>query len=83
LLQNHPSPEHLRSDQDVEEDHTIYRDASPQPYLPLGVKLTAYRLLNMSVIFSFGLAKGILTYMGQSVAPTTLDWIAGALLAVV
>jgi hypothetical protein len=31
----------------------------------------------MSVIFSFCLIKAILTYMGQSVALTTLDWVAG------
>ncbi|KAI9442883.1 hypothetical protein BJY52DRAFT_1128450 [Lactarius psammicola] len=54
-------------------------DASPPP---LGVNLTGYRLLNMMTVFSFGIAKGILTYMGQSTAPTTLDWVAGALLAV-
>ncbi|KAI0298129.1 hypothetical protein B0F90DRAFT_830869 [Multifurca ochricompacta] len=62
-----------------ENEHTTGSDALP---LPLGVKLTVYRLLNMSVVFTFGLAKAILTYMGQSVAPTTLDWISGALLAV-
>ncbi|KAF8260069.1 hypothetical protein EI94DRAFT_1689981 [Lactarius quietus] len=50
---------------------------------PLGVKLTCYRLLNMMTVFSFGIIKGILTYMGQSTAPTTLDWVSGALLAVV
>ncbi|KAH9001843.1 hypothetical protein EDB86DRAFT_404606 [Lactarius hatsudake] len=49
---------------------------------PLGVNLTGYRLLNMTIVFSFGIAKGILTYMGQSTAPTTLDWVGGALLAV-
>jgi hypothetical protein len=49
---------------------------------PLGVKLTGYRLLNMSVVFIFGMTKAILTYMGQSVMPTTLDWIGGAFLAV-
>jgi hypothetical protein len=49
---------------------------------PLGVKLTGYRLLNMTTVFSFGIIKGILTYMGQSTAPTTLDWVSGALLAV-
>jgi hypothetical protein len=36
----------------------------------------------MSVVFAFGLAKGILTYMGRSAVPTTLDWVSGALLAV-
>ncbi|KAF8460710.1 hypothetical protein DFH94DRAFT_123393 [Russula ochroleuca] len=49
---------------------------------PLGVKLTGYRLLNMSVVFVFGLTKAILTYMGWSVMPTTLDWVSGAFLAV-
>ncbi|KAH9034544.1 hypothetical protein EDB84DRAFT_1486843, partial [Lactarius hengduanensis] len=36
----------------------------------------------MTIVFSFGIIKGILTYMGQSTAPTTLDWVGGALLAV-
>jgi len=36
----------------------------------------------MMTVFSFGVTKAILTYMGQSTAPTTLDWVAGALLAV-
>ena len=50
---------------------------------PLGVKLTCYRLLNLTTLLSFGIIKGILTYMGQSTAPTTLDWISGSLLAAV
>jgi hypothetical protein len=50
---------------------------------PLGVKLTGYRLLNVTTVFSFGFIKGILTYTGQSTAPTTLDWVGGALLVVV
>ncbi|KAI9435752.1 hypothetical protein H4582DRAFT_620713 [Lactarius indigo] len=54
----------------------------PRPSPPLGVKLTGYRLLNMTTVFSFGTAKAILTYMGRSTAPTTLDWVAGTLLAV-
>ncbi|KAI0247225.1 hypothetical protein BJV78DRAFT_953998 [Lactifluus subvellereus] len=68
--------------QDFQNDHTINPDALPPPPPPLGVKLTAYRLLNMSVVFSFGLTKGILTYMGQSIAPTMLDWVAGVLLTI-
>jgi hypothetical protein len=36
-------------------------DATPPP---LGVKLTGYRLLNMTTVFSFGFIKGILTYKG-------------------
>ncbi|KAI9459827.1 hypothetical protein F5148DRAFT_274400 [Russula earlei] len=62
-----------------EDGHSTTFD-DPRP--PLGVKLTGYRLLNMSVVFLFGLTKAILTYMGQSAAPTTLDWILGSFLAV-
>jgi hypothetical protein len=36
----------------------------------------------MSVVFVFGITKAVLTYMGQSVAPTTLDWVSGAVLAI-
>ena len=50
---------------------------------PLGVKLTGYRLVFMATVFSFGTVKTILTYMGQSIAPTTLDWVSGTLLTVV
>ena len=54
-------------------------DAAP----PLGVKLTVYRLLNMSTMLSFCFAKGVLTYKGLSIVPTMLDWVSGGLLAVV
>ena len=54
-------------------------DATP----PLGVKLTVYRLLKMTIIFSFCFAKGILTYKGLSTVPTTVDWVSGGVLAVV
>jgi len=50
---------------------------------PLGVKLTGYRLVFMATVFCFGTVKTILTYMGQSIAPTTLDWVAGTFLTVV
>jgi len=67
-----------------EQDHEDSRATTlHDPPPPLGVKLTGYRLLNMSVIFDFCLAKAILTYMGQSVAPTTLDLVAGGVLTVV
>ncbi|KAN0136045.1 hypothetical protein V8E53_006206 [Lactarius tabidus] len=55
-------------------------DAKPPP---LGVKLTAYRLLNVTIMFVFPITKGILTYKGLSTMPTTLDWISGGVLAVV
>lgn len=54
------------------------RDSTPPP---LGVKLTVYRMLNMTILLSFGIIKAILTYKGKSAAPTTLDWVSGTLLA--
>jgi hypothetical protein len=50
--------------------------------LPLGVKLTGYRLLNVAVILAFGIVKAILSYSGGSAIPTTLDLVSGTLLAV-
>jgi|SRR5712671_5624206 len=49
--------------------------------LPLGVKLTGYRLLNLVVIFTIGGAKFILSLQGKSVAPTGLEWAGGTVLA--
>ncbi|KAI0252258.1 hypothetical protein BJV78DRAFT_367038 [Lactifluus subvellereus] len=49
--------------------------------LPLGFKLTWYRLLNMVVLFAFGLAKSILWWQGHSNAPTGLEWASGPMLA--
>ena len=52
-----------------------------QEFLPLGVKLTGYRLLNISVILAFGISKAVFAYRGQSVIPMTLEWVAGTCLA--
>jgi len=70
----------VRDQEEHRDEHSADTDVTLPP---LGVKLTGYRLLNMTIVFSFGIIKGILTYMGQSTAPTTLDWVSGALLAVV
>jgi hypothetical protein len=72
-------------DQDIELEapgrrHEFTLDELPPP---LGVKLTGYRLLNMSVMFTFGMSKAILTYMGRSAMPTTLELIGGTLLVVI
>ncbi|KAN0131809.1 hypothetical protein V8E53_010337 [Lactarius tabidus] len=37
----------------------------------------------MATVLSFGTIKTILTYVGQSIAPTTLDWFAGTFLTAV
>ena len=51
-----------------------------EPRLPLLVKLTGYRLLNIVVITTVVAWKAVLSYRGQSVAPTTLEWITGGVL---
>ncbi|TDL13660.1 hypothetical protein BD410DRAFT_846728 [Rickenella mellea] len=38
-------------------------------------KLTLFRLLVITHTAGFGLAKAILTYLGQSIGPTTLEWV--------
>jgi hypothetical protein len=49
--------------------------------LPLGVKLTGYRPLNLVVIFTIGVTKFILSLQEQSVAPTGLKWAGDTVLA--
>jgi len=66
-------------EEEYNDDRSADMDATSPP---LGVNLTCYRLLNVTTVFGFGITKGVLTYMGQSTAPTTLDWVSGALLAV-
>jgi hypothetical protein len=51
-----------------------------EPRPPLLVKLTGYRLLNILVITVFVTWKAVLSYQGQSLVPTTLDWITGGVL---
>jgi|SRR6266851_3150435 len=64
-------------DPDDPEENEV--DASKS--LLLGVKLTAYRLLNLVVLLAIGLAKFILSLKGQSVAPSGLEWVGGSVLA--
>ncbi|KAF8498217.1 hypothetical protein F5888DRAFT_1693645 [Russula emetica] len=48
---------------------------------PLGVKLTGYKLLNMSVMLTFTTTEAILAYTKRpAVISTWLDWIAGGFL---
>jgi len=50
--------------------------------LPLGVKLTGYRLLNIVVMFTIGVAKFILSLKSQSVTLTGLELAEGSVLAI-
>jgi hypothetical protein len=70
----------IPQDRQGEHDDDRSADATPPP---LGVKLTGYRLVFMTTLFSFGAVKSILTYKGQSIAPMTLDWVSRTLLAIV
>ena len=49
---------------------------------PLGIMLTGYRLVNMTVILAFGIQKVVSSYHGQPVTPTTVELAVGTLLAV-
>ncbi|KAI9511884.1 hypothetical protein F5148DRAFT_1167117 [Russula earlei] len=54
-----------------------------QRQAPLGVELTGYRLLTTSVILGIGIPKAVYSYSGQALVSTTLDWVAGVILALV
>jgi hypothetical protein len=49
---------------------------------PLGIKLTGYRLLSMTVILAFGIQKVVSSYHGQPVTPTMVELVVGTLLAI-
>jgi hypothetical protein len=65
--------------EEQDDDRLVDVDATPPP---LGVKLTGCRLVSMTTVLSCGIVKSILAYKGQSIAPTTLDWVAGTSLTV-
>jgi len=72
----------LSSEPDSSIEPKTVSSVTPERPLLL-VKFTAYRLLTMAVIVSFGTAKAVLSYKGQSIAPNTLDWILGVFWAIV
>ncbi len=43
---------------------------------PLRVKLTCYRLLNVTTVILWAIPKAILSYRNQSIAATTVDLLA-------
>ncbi|KAI0273969.1 hypothetical protein BGY98DRAFT_921265 [Russula aff. rugulosa BPL654] len=51
--------------------------------MPLGVELTGYRLLTTGVILGVGVPKAVYSYKGLALISTTLDWLAGVILAVI
>jgi hypothetical protein len=65
------------------EDNTQDNDRQRrQATIPLGVELTGYRLLTTGVILGVGVPKAVYSYKGQALISTTLDWLAGVILAV-
>ncbi|KIJ32617.1 hypothetical protein M422DRAFT_52771 [Sphaerobolus stellatus SS14] len=48
-----------------------------------GFRLTGFRLLTLLSTSGFGVVKAILSYLGHSTAPTTLDWAFGVVITVV
>ena len=75
---DHQNSSHEEQSEEPCGDHSVDMDDTPPPVV---VKLTGYRLVTMATVLSFGTVKAILTYMGQSITPTTLDWVSGTFLA--
>jgi len=71
-----PPPGKTNADVDDPEEDDEDAPLSPR------VKLTGYRLLNILVIFTIGLAKFILSLKGRSIAPTVLEWAGGSVLTI-
>ncbi|KAI0061148.1 hypothetical protein BV25DRAFT_1917116 [Artomyces pyxidatus] len=73
-------PTYLDAASDVEGqrllDHPNLAESEHQR-TPLLVKVTGYRLLTTAVVTGLGVPKAIASYQGESVVPTTLDWVAG------
>ncbi|KAJ7327604.1 hypothetical protein DFH08DRAFT_1026731 [Mycena albidolilacea] len=56
----------------------------PAPVAPRPrVKITAWRILNTSVLLVLGTYKAVATYLGETAAPTNLDWMIGVVWALV
>jgi len=55
------------------------QDDSKRP--PLGVPLTGYLLFTISWILGLLVPKAVYSYRGQTVIPTTLDWVGGIVFA--
>ncbi|KAH9964103.1 hypothetical protein BC827DRAFT_49382 [Russula dissimulans] len=66
-----------------EDDNLKGCEDGQQQSMPLGVELTGYRLLTTSIILGLGIPKAVYSYNGQSLISTTLDWVAGILLALI
>ncbi len=62
------------SDQGVFRDDPSAGVGDPRP--PLGVKLTCYRLLNVTTVILWAVPKAILSYKDRSIAATTVDLLA-------
>ena len=54
----------------------LHHDTQPEVAKPL---VTGYRLLVSLLTLIFGMSKAVLSYQGQSTAPTTVDWVFGVL----
>ena len=62
------------------DDDTCGKGLHEEDTLPLGFKVTGYRLLNIAVTVGFGIFKAVCVYCGQPLAPTTPEMVGGAFL---
>jgi hypothetical protein len=43
--------------------------------------MTQFRLLNIHLLLGFGIMKAVYSFMGNSIAPTTIELVVGSVLA--
>ncbi|KAI0045597.1 hypothetical protein FA95DRAFT_1495284 [Auriscalpium vulgare] len=80
-MQLHRRTPRRQSDASSAEEADILALISSQPSPLLLIKITGIRLLNTILIAALGVGKAVLSYQGQSTAPTTLEWVSGVLCA--
>jgi hypothetical protein len=69
------------SENNTQRSPALGMDLSKKPPQRWHPKITPYRLLVLMVTVSFGTTKAILTYKGETIAPITLEWIAGVVVS--
>ncbi|KAJ7327583.1 hypothetical protein DFH08DRAFT_816424 [Mycena albidolilacea] len=80
FAQSHPEPP--GGSQGMRSRVALHWPSASAPVAPRPcVKITAWRILNTSVLFVLGTYKAVATYLGETAVPTNLDWMIGVVWA--